>query len=54
LLVDGWWARRKRAFAHPTAACLSKASRANVEPLLRRHWGTLASKKVVKEFDLGA
>ena len=33
---------------------LSKAKRANVEPLLRRHWRTLASKKVVKEFDLGA
>ena len=33
---------------------LSKAKRANVEPLLRRHWRTLASKKAVKEFDLGA
>jgi hypothetical protein len=31
---------------------LSKAKRANVEPLLRRHWRTLASKKAVKEFDL--
>jgi hypothetical protein len=30
---------------------LSKAKRANVEPLLRRHWRTLASKKAVKEFD---
>ena len=30
---------------------LSKASRAVVEPLLRRHWRTLASKKAVKEFD---
>jgi hypothetical protein len=30
---------------------LSEASRANVEPLLRRHWRTLASKKVVKDFD---
>jgi hypothetical protein len=30
---------------------LSKASRVNVEPLLRRHWRTLASKKAVKEFD---
>jgi hypothetical protein len=30
---------------------LSKASRATVEPLLRRHWRTLASKKAVKEFD---
>jgi hypothetical protein len=27
------------------------ASRATVEPLLRRHWRTLASKKAVKEFD---
>ena len=26
---------------------LSKAKRANVEPLLRRHWRTLASKKAV-------
>ena len=31
---------------------LSKAKRATVEPLLRRHWRTLASKKAVKEFDL--
>ena len=30
---------------------LSKASRATVEPLLRRHWRTLASKKAVREFD---
>ena len=30
---------------------LSKTSRAVVEPLLRRHWRTLASKKAVKEFD---
>ena len=30
---------------------LSKARRATVEPLLRRHWRTLASKKAVKEFD---
>ena len=30
---------------------LSKARRANVEPLLRRHWRTLASKKAVKDFD---
>ena len=33
---------------------LSKAKRATVEPLLWRHWRTLASKKAVKEFDLGA
>ena len=33
---------------------LSKASRVTVEPLLRRHWRTLASKKAVKEFDLEA
>jgi hypothetical protein len=30
---------------------LSRARRATVEPLLRRHWRTLASKKAVKEFD---
>ena len=30
---------------------LSKTKRATVEPLLRRHWRTLASKKAVKEFD---
>ena len=30
---------------------LSKAKRATVEPLLRRHWRTLASKEAVKEFD---
>ena len=29
---------------------LSKAKRTTVEPLLRRHWRTLASKKAVKEF----
>ena len=32
---------------------LSKASRAVVEPLLRRHWRTLASKSAVKAFDAG-
>jgi hypothetical protein len=32
---------------------LSKATRATVEPLLRRHWRTLASKAAVKEFDSG-
>jgi hypothetical protein len=32
---------------------LSKAARADVEPLLRRHWRTLASKAAVKEFDSG-
>src|SRR3954454_3012837 len=30
---------------------LSKAKRVVVEPLLRRHWRTLASKKAVREFD---
>jgi hypothetical protein len=30
---------------------LSKAKRAIVEPLLRRHWRTLASKKAVKAYD---
>ena len=30
---------------------LSKARRAIVEPLLRRHWRKLASKKVVRTFD---
>jgi hypothetical protein len=30
---------------------LSKAKRATVEPLLRRHWRTLASKQAVKEFE---
>ncbi|CAN7702021.1 MmcQ/YjbR family DNA-binding protein [Bradyrhizobium sp. LjRoot220] len=30
---------------------LSKARRATVEPLLRRHWRTLASQKAVKEYD---
>ena len=33
---------------------LSKASRTIVEPLLRRRWRTLASKKAVKAFDLDA
>jgi hypothetical protein len=31
---------------------LSKAKRAAVEPLLRRHWRTLASKAAVREFDM--
>ena len=30
---------------------LSKARRQTVEPLLRRHWRTLASKKAVRDFD---
>jgi hypothetical protein len=30
---------------------LSKAKRAIVEPLLRRHWRSLASKKAVKAYD---
>jgi hypothetical protein len=30
---------------------LSKAKRAIVEPLLRRHWRTLASKAAVREYD---
>jgi hypothetical protein len=30
---------------------LSKAKRADVEPLLRRHWRTLASKGAIKAFD---
>ena len=30
---------------------LSKAKRAIVEPLLRRHWRTLASKKAVRDYD---
>ncbi|GIQ71698.1 MmcQ/YjbR family DNA-binding protein [Bradyrhizobium sp. RD5-C2] len=30
---------------------LSKARRATVEPLLRRHWRTLASKKAVRDYD---
>lgn len=30
---------------------LSKAKRTTVEPLLRRHWRTLASKKAVREHD---
>ena len=32
---------------------LSKATRATVEPLLHRHWRTLASKKAVREYDSG-
>lgn len=32
---------------------LSKAKRADVEPLLRRQWRTLASKAAIREFDLG-
>jgi len=32
---------------------LSKAKRADVEPLLRRQWRTLASKATVREFDIG-
>jgi hypothetical protein len=31
---------------------LSRAKRAAVEPLLRRHWRTLALKAAVREFDL--
>jgi hypothetical protein len=30
---------------------LSKAKRATVEPLLRRHWRTLASKKAIAAID---
>ena len=30
---------------------LSKAKRSHVEPLLRRHWRTLASKAAVREYD---
>ena len=30
---------------------LSRAKRGHVEPLLRRHWRTLASKAAVKEYD---
>ena len=30
---------------------LSKAKRATVEPLLRRQWRALASKKIVREYD---
>jgi hypothetical protein len=30
---------------------LSKAKRTDVEPLLRRHWRTLASKSAIKAFD---
>jgi hypothetical protein len=32
---------------------LSKAKRADVEPLLRRHWRTLASKAAIKAFEGG-
>ena len=32
-------------------ARLSKAKRTTIEPLLRRHWRALASKKAVKEYD---
>jgi len=32
---------------------LSKAKRSHVEPLLRRHWRTLASKAAVKVYDAG-
>ena len=31
---------------------LSKATRAEVEPLLRRHWRTLASKAALRQVDL--
>ena len=31
---------------------LSKAERSGVEPLLRRHWRTLASKAAVRGFDM--
>jgi hypothetical protein len=31
---------------------LSKAKRATVEPLLRRQWRALASKKAVRQFDI--
>jgi hypothetical protein len=30
---------------------LSKAKRTDVEPLLRRHWRTLASKRAIKTYD---
>jgi hypothetical protein len=30
---------------------LSKAKRSHIEPLLRRHWRTLASKAAVREYD---
>ena len=33
---------------------LSKARRATVEPLLRRHWRTLASKQAVRDYDATA
>jgi hypothetical protein len=32
---------------------LPKAKRAGVEPLLRRRWRALASKKAIRQFDLG-
>lgn len=32
---------------------LSKARRSHVEPLLRRHWRTLASKAAVREYEAG-
>jgi hypothetical protein len=32
---------------------LSKAKRADIEPLLRRQWRTQASKKVVSKYDAG-
>jgi hypothetical protein len=31
---------------------LSKAKRADIEPLLRRQWRALASKAAVREFDI--
>ena|SRR5437763_8246950 len=31
---------------------LSKVERAAIEPLLRRHWRTLASRAVVRKFDM--
>jgi hypothetical protein len=30
---------------------LSKANRSTIEPLLRRHWRTLASKRAVRDYD---
>jgi hypothetical protein len=32
---------------------LSEAKRADVEPLLRRQWRTLASKAAIRDFDIG-
>ena len=32
---------------------LPKAKRADVEPLLRRQWRTLASKAAIRDFDIG-